>query len=397
MSHEALARSPLAPATAPELPPLEGVRVLTASTGMKYRGRPDLLLLGLPEGTIAAGTFTQSSTRAAPVIHCLTTLAADPSARAVVVNAGNANAFTGAPGWATVREAQAAAAVILAVPPEQVLTASTGVIGEPIASGRLAEAMQGLADSDWATAAEAIRTTDTFAKSARVEVDGVTVQGIAKGSGMIAPDMATMLAFIVTDAAVPAADLQAMTSAAVDQSFNACTVDGDTSTNDTVLVFATGAKPLAAETLAAALTQVMRQLAELIVRDGEGATKLVRVQVTGATDEAAARRIGRAIANSPLVKTAIAGGDANWGRIVMAVGKSGETIAPTHLSIAIGGVALARHGAAVPAPDTAAVDAHMQGEEITLAVDVGVGAGAAEVLTCDLTHGYIAINADYRS
>ncbi|MGC6485382.1 MAG: bifunctional glutamate N-acetyltransferase/amino-acid acetyltransferase ArgJ [Candidatus Puniceispirillales bacterium] len=406
-------RSPLAPAESAPLLPVSGFRLAVAETGMKYRNRPDCMLLAADQPVAAAGVLTRSKTCSAAVDWCRETLAGGKG-QAVLVNAGNANAFTGRAGQSAVARCADAVAAACGCPKGNVLLASTGVIGEPLddslITGHL-DAMIGRLSADgWADAAEAIRTTDTFAKgvSTTVEIDGtaVTITGIAKGSGMIAPDMATMLAFIATDAAIDPKTLRQITRQAADASFNAITVDSDTSTSDTVLVLASGRaghSPIstlespAAAAFEKALRDVMIDLAGLIVRDGEGASKFISITVSGAEDDAAARRIGLAIANSPLVKTAIAGEDANWGRVVMAVGKSGEHADRDRLSIAMGGVTIARDGARVDNYDEAPVAAHMQGQNIDIDIDVGVGDGRATVWTCDLTHDYITINADYRS
>jgi glutamate N-acetyltransferase/amino-acid N-acetyltransferase len=332
----------------------------------------------------------------------------------VVVNAGNANAFTGAAGRTAVRRTAEAAGACVGAGPEQVFIASTGVIGEALSADKIEAALPGLAAAldggAWEAAARAIMTTDTFPKgatrTARIDGETVTVSGFAKGSGMIAPDMATMLAFVFTDAAIPAPVLQTMLARGADRSFNAITVDGDTSTSDTLLAFATGQASHGPVTRAGearlggfrkALNQVLVDLAQQVVRDGEGAQKFITINVSGAASARAARRIGLAIGNSPLVKTAIAGADANWGRIVMAVGKAGEKADRDRMSISMGGVLIAEHGELYPDYDEAQVAPHMQGSHIDIAVDVGVGRGKATVWTCDLTHGYIDINADYRS
>ena len=405
--------SPLAPKNPQHPKPVKGFGLAVAETGMKYKGRPDLMLILAHHPVTTAGVLTRSKTCSAAVDWCRDHLK-DGMAQAVLVNAGNANAFTGALGEASVRRCAEAVAATCDCPKEAVLLASTGVIGEPledqIMTCHLPDMTARISPTGWEAAAEAIRTTDTFAKTASttVSIEGhdVTITGIAKGSGMIAPDMATMLAFIATDAAVNAEALRQITRDAADLSFNAITVDSDTSTSDTVLVMASGAAGHAeissaeddnAKVFAAALQEVMTSLAWLIVRDGEGASKFISIAVSGAETDAAARTIGLAIANSPLVKTAIAGEDANWGRVVMAVGKSGEKADRDRLSIAMGGITIAERGARVDQYDEAPVAAHMQGTEITLDVDVGVGHGKATVWTCDLTHDYISINADYRS
>ncbi len=410
-----LPRSPLAPGAFPEMPSVPGVRMATAACGVRYPGRPDVVLFELAAGAAMAGVFTRSATAAAPVLWCRHALQQSGGrGRAVLVNAGNANAFTGRRGELAVNETVAAVAEALGCEVESVYPASTGVIGEPLPSERITGNVPGLAghlsSAGWADAADAIRTTDTFAKGAartvRVEGVDVTLAGIAKGSGMIQPDMATMLSFVFTDANLEPAALQALLEDANDRTFNCITVDGDTSTSDTVLLAATGqaghmaiADPMD-ERLAEfreALLDLMRDLAQQVVRDGEGAQRFVTIRVSGARDRLSARRIGFAIANSPLVKTAVAGRDPNWGRIVMAVGKAGEPANRDRLAIAIGGIEIARAGEPVPDYDETPVQQHMAGREIDIAVDVGVGDGSATVWTCDLTHGYVDINADYRS
>ena len=409
----ALAVSPLAPERFPELPPLAGVRLATRACEIHYKARSDVCLIELAPGTSAAGVFTRSLTAGAPVQWCRKALKGR-RARAVVINSGNANAFTGAVGIRSVAGTVAATAADFGCRKTEVFVASTGVIGEPLPDERLIGALgaleRDLAPESWPAAAQAIMTTDTFPKGAtrQAEIGGqtVTLNGIAKGSGMIAPDMATMLAFVFTDAKIPARTLQDLLGPAADLSFNSITVDGDTSTSDTLMAFATGqakhrrvagAKDPALKGFRAALEDLLRDLAQQVVRDGEGAEKFVTIEVTGAASRRAARRIGLAIGNSPLVKTAIAGEDANWGRIVMAVGKSGEKADRDRLAISIGGVEVARQGLVVPGYDEAPVARHMTGREIDISVDVGVGRGRATVWTCDLTHGYISINADYRS
>ncbi len=405
--------SPLAPARFPALPAVAGVRFATTACGIKAGVASDLLLVELAEDTVVAGVLTRSRTASPPVRWCRRSLAAG-RARGLLVNSGNANAFTGASGIAAVEETASAAARLIGCAAEEVLVASTGVIGEPLPTARIVAALPGLHDGldagPWESAVQAIMTTDTFAKGSTAEtrIDGaaVTIAGIAKGSGMIAPDMATMLAFLFTDARLSAPVLQDLLGAAVDRSFNCITVDGDTSTSDTVLLFATGAPggdpPASAgdarlDGFRAELDEVCIDLAQQVVRDGEGAQKFVTIGVTGAQSDGAARRIALAIGNSPLVKTAIAGCDANWGRIVMAVGKAGEAIDQDRLAIRIGGFAIAEAGGRADGYDEAPVVAHMQGRNIEIEVDIGVGAGEAVVWTCDLTHGYIDINADYRS
>ncbi|GHD44020.1 arginine biosynthesis bifunctional protein ArgJ [Thalassobaculum fulvum] len=405
--------SPLAPEGLPALPPVAGCRFSAVEAGVRYKGRRDVLLAEFVPGTTVAGVLTRNQMPGAPVDWCRAQLPAG-RARGLVVNAGNANVFTGAHGRTACNETAAAAARLLGCPPSEIMLASTGVIGEPLPYERIVAALPGaqasLSDNSWADAARAIMTTDTFPKAASrtANIRGVPVRinGIAKGSGMIAPDMATMLSFVVTDAQVPADVLQTLLSRSTARTFNAITVDSDTSTSDTLLLFATGQVPHAAITGAgdpalrdfrAKLQDLLKDLALQVVRDGEGAQKLVEVTVTGAASERAARRIALAIADSPLVKTAIAGEDANWGRIVMAVGKSGQKADRDRLAVDIGGVVVARDGARVEGYDEAPVAAHMKGSEIAITVDVGVGRGRSTVWTCDLTHGYIDINADYRS
>ena len=406
-------RSPLAPANFPALPTVAGVRFATLDAQLRYRDRDDLALIEVAPGSTVAGVFTRSSTAGHPVVWCREILSAG-RARAVIVNAGNANVFRGAEGDAAVRAEAEAVAAALDCGTAEVFVASTGVIGQRLPvemiTGKVPELVARLRPDGIEAAARAIMTTDTFAKGAAAtgEIGGVpvTIVGIAKGSGMIAPDMATMLAFVVTDAAVPAPVLQSLLAEATDASFNAITVDSDTSTSDTLLLLATGAAGNMAladpgdarlADFRRALNDVLLDLAQQVVRDGEGAQKLIAVTVVGAVDGASARRIGLAIANSPLVKTAIAGGDANWGRVIMAVGKSGEPVDMGRLGVSFGGHDVARDGAAVPDLDEAPVAAHLAGSEIDIRVGVGVGPGQATVWTCDLTHGYIDINADYRS
>ncbi|OQW45806.1 MAG: bifunctional ornithine acetyltransferase/N-acetylglutamate synthase [Proteobacteria bacterium SG_bin6] len=396
----------------PALPRIGGVALRVSRAGYKPWERADLTLATLAEGTSVAGVLTRSRCPSPEVEWCRSALPLG-RARALVVNAGNANAFTGNRGRAAVEAIAARVARELGCQPSDVFVASTGVIGVPLP---IDKAESGLAaafatpEASWQAAAEAIGTTDTFAKGAMTQavVDGriVTLVGIIKGSGMIAPDMATMLGFIFTDAAAEPAFLHAALRDASDATFNCITVDGDTSTSDTVLAFATGAAGNAvlrdhdssgADAFRAALGDLCRILAQLVVRDGEGARKFITVAVSGAESDASARRIGLAIANSPLVKTAIAGEDANWGRVVMAVGKAGEPAERDLLSIRFGDTEVARGGMVVEGYDEAPVAAHLQGGEIDIGVDLGLGEGRATVWTCDLTHGYISINADYRS
>ncbi|MFQ5984500.1 MAG: bifunctional glutamate N-acetyltransferase/amino-acid acetyltransferase ArgJ [Alphaproteobacteria bacterium] len=396
------------------MPPVAGVGLGAAASGVRYRGRDDLLFVKLAPGTSVAGVFTRSRTASAPVAWCRQALSGG-RARGLVANAGNANAFTGAAGDAAVGRTAEAAARLIDCRPCEVFIASTGVIGEPLSDRRITQALpvlyRCLGPDRWEAAAGAIMTTDTFPKGATRQATlgraTVTINGIAKGSGMIAPDMATMLAFLFTDAAIPASVLQTLLARAVERSFNAITVDGDTSTSDTVLLFATGQGPrhppvrrpgeARLKPYREALEAVCRDLAHQIVRDGEGAQRFVTITVTGAASKRAARRIGLTVANSPLVKTAIAGSDPNWGRVVAAVGNAGEKVDPRRLTIRIGGVLVAADGAVHPDYTEAAAAAHMRGRDIAIDVDVGVGRGRGVVWTCDLTHRYIDINADYRS
>ncbi len=403
-----LLRSPLAPSALPILPPVTGVKLAAGQAGIRYQNRTDLLLVELAKGTAVAGVFTRSKAPSAPVDWCRQHVA-DGKARALVVNSGNANAFTGKKGAIAAQKSAMAAANIYNCPASEVFLASTGVIGEPLDVEKIERALPVLAktlNSDrWEEAASAIMTTDTFPKAATrtvaVGAEKVTINGIAKGSGMIAPDMATMLAFMFTDAKIAAPLLQQMLQQSNAKSFNATTVDGDTSTSDTALMFATGLGPEITVAnkgvFVKALDEVMIELAQLVVKDGEGAQKFIEVVVKGAESDQAAHRIGLSIANSPLVKTAIAGEDANWGRIVMAVGKSGEKVDRDLLSVAIGGVVIAKDGERVESYDEAPVAAHMKTRDIVIEVDIGLGKGRAVIWTCDLTHGYIDINADYRS
>lgn len=397
----------------PALPALAGLRIGTACAGYKAWTRADVLLVELAEATAVAGVTTRSRCPSPEVEFCRERLP-QGRARALIVNAGNSNAFTGAAGRSAALAQGEAAAALLGCPISQIFQASTGVIGVPLPVAKAQAGVQAahaaLGNADFADATAAIGTTDTFPKAATTSaiVGDVRVHlvGIIKGSGMIAPDMATMLGFIFTDAAVDPAFLQAMLAAANARSFSCITVDGDTSTSDTVLAFATGGagSPLlssfasaGADAFAAALDDLCGQLARLVVRDGEGATKFIEVSVAGAVDDGSAYRVAMSIANSPLVKTAIAGGDANWGRVVMAVGKAGEPAERDLLAISFGTARVAEAGAVVPGYDEAPVAAHLAGENVTIGVDLGLGSGRARVWTCDLTHGYISINADYRS
>ena len=401
--------SPLAPAQFPDLPVIAGVTFASAAAGVKYQNRTDVMLAIAAPGSVVAGVFTRSATRSAPVLDCQAKLGSDPTgAAAILVNSGNSNAFTGKNGVASVAALTQAVAGLTGVPVGRVFTASTGVIGEPLPHDRiiakLAELHAGQTEAAIKDAARAIMTTDTFPKgaSASVTIGGQTVQiaGIAKGSGMIAPDMATMLVYIFTDALIGQEALQALVSQHNDQTFNCITVDSDTSTSDSLIAVATGASGVDVTgnaDFAAALHGVMLDLAHQVVRDGEGATKFVTVAVTGATDDADARKVAMAIANSPLVKTAIAGEDANWGRIVMAVGKSGAQADRDKLSIRFGNITVAENGWRAPDYSEDAASAYMKNAELLIGVDLGLGSGHSTVWTCDLTHGYIDINADYRS
>jgi glutamate N-acetyltransferase/amino-acid N-acetyltransferase len=406
--------SPLAPKAAPKLPPLAGVRLATGAAGVRYAGRTDVLLAVFAPGTQVAGVFTRSKTASAPVEWCREA-ARGGVARALVVNSGNANAFTGKAGFEGARAVADAAAATIDCPAREVFLASTGVIGEPLPAQKITRILGSLAESGsasgWREAAEAIMTTDTYPKlaTAQAQIGGhrVTINGIAKGSGMIAPDMATMLAFVVTDASLPASVLRDLLAAGTEPSFNAITVDGDTSTSDTLLLFATGkgaAHPQIARAgdprlsdFRAKLDGVLLDLALQVVKDGEGAQKLIRVDVSGAESDAAAKRIALSIANSPLVKTAIAGGDANWGRVVMAVGKAGEAADRDRLRIDFGGHVVAENGERAAAYDEKLATKAVAGREVTIGVELGIGTGRARVWTCDLTDGYIRINGAYRS
>ncbi len=404
--------SPLA-VPLPELPPLAGVRLNAAAAGIRYKNRTDVVMMEVPSGSTVAGVFTSNKCPGAPIDWCRGALKGG-KARMVVVNAGNANVFTGKAGRDACVATAEAAAKLAGCPAKQVFVASTGVIGEVLPHEKLVAALpdlhKGLSENAWEAAARGIMTTDTFPKAAtRVAKIGdaeVRITGIAKGSGMIAPDMATMLCFIFTDAKIPAAVLQGMLKKGCDSSFNCTTVDSDTSTSDTVLLVATGQAKhprvpaqggrIVAD-FAAKLNEVLLDLALQVTRDGEGAQKLVRIDVTGATSSRSAKKIAMAVANSPLVKTAIAGEDANWGRIVMAVGKAGEPADRDRLSIGVGGVWMAKDGGVVPGYDEAPVVEHMKGREVEIAIDLGLGRGKSTVWTCDLTHGYIDINGSYRS
>ena len=404
--------SPLA-VPLPNLPPLAGVRLGAAQAGIRYHDRTDLMMMEMPAGTHVAGVFTRNQCPGAAIDWCRDGVVGG-RARALVVNAGNANVFTGRAGADAVEATARAAARLVGCGAHEVFVASTGVIGEPLPYEKLVAALPGLHRSldagAWEAAARGMMTTDTFPKAATRTTtigDGaVRITGIAKGSGMIAPDMATMLCFVATDARIPSVLLQDMLARGVKRSFNCTTVDSDTSTSDTVLLFATGqaehdrvhkagAKLL--RRFREALDELLLDLALQVVRDGEGAQKLIRIDVTGAVSNKSARRVALAVANSPLVKTAIAGEDANWGRIVMAVGKAGEPADRDQLSVGVGGTWMARDGGVVAGYDEAPVVAHMKGREIGIEIDLGLGDGRATAWTCDLTHGYIDINGSYRS
>ncbi|MEP4035198.1 bifunctional glutamate N-acetyltransferase/amino-acid acetyltransferase ArgJ [Pseudophaeobacter sp.] len=406
---DSLPRSPLAPSSFPQLPVIKGLRLCAGAAGVKYQDRNDVMLAVMDPGTTVAGTFTRSKTRSAPVRDCQEKLGGDSSAgAAILVNSGNSNAFTGHYGQTSVAEICTSVAQITKLPEARVFTASTGVIGEPLPHERIiaqiSDLNAGLDETALEAAAEAIMTTDTFAKgaSAEVTIGGkiVSIAGIAKGSGMIAPDMATMLVYIFTDAQLPQDALQAELSRLCDRSFNCITVDSDTSTSDSLMLCATGASGVDVSDSAEfsqALEAVMLDLAHQVVRDGEGATKFVEIQVTGAVSDAEAKTHGLSIANSPLVKTAIAGEDPNWGRVVMAIGKSGAAADRDLLSISFGDVLVAEKGWVSPDYREEDGAAQMTRDEITIKVDLGLGSGACTVWTCDLTHQYITINADYRS
>jgi glutamate N-acetyltransferase / amino-acid N-acetyltransferase len=408
--------SPLAPKTVPDMPALDGVRLATAAAGIRYRDRTDVLLVELAPGTAVAGVFTKSKCASAPVDWCRQHLKSR-AARALVVNSGNANAFTGKTGREACQFTARLAAKAIGCRPGDVYLASTGVIGEPLNASAFDGVMEELVASatgeHWLDAAKAIMTTDTFPKvataQARIGKTTVTINGIAKGAGMIAPDMATLLSFVFTDAPIAAAALQRLLGEATADTFNAVTIDGDTSTSDTLLAFATGTAAARGaprigkagdprlKDFRRAFTAVLANLAEQVARDGEGARKLVEIEVEGAVSKASARRIAMSIANSPLVKTAIAGEDANWGRVVMAVGKAGEPANRDKLAIWFGGIRVAHKGMRDPDYDEAKVSAAMKEQTISLKVALGLGRGRDRVLTCDLTKDYVAINGDYRS
>ena len=408
--------SPLAPKKYPKMPAIDGVRMATAEAGIKYKNRTDVLAMVFDEGTEVAGVFTRSKCPSAPVDFCRQNLAGG-KARLLVVNSGNANAFTGKKGRESTGITGKAGAAAAGCPADEVFLASTGVIGEPLDASRFSHLLAGMVKEAkpefWREAASAIMTTDTYPKVATVTVKlgdaDVTINGIAKGAGMIAPDMATMLSFVATDAPIAAPVLQALLSGGVGKTFNAITVDSDTSTSDTLLLFATGAakkrgapridnlKDPRLQAFKRGLSKVLKSLALQVVRDGEGARKQVEVTVTGAKSARSARKIALSIANSPLVKTAIAGEDANWGRVVMAVGKSGEPADRDRLSIWFGDNRLAFEGERDQGYSEAATSAYMKREDIVIRADIGIGRGKATVWTCDLTKEYVAINGDYRS
>ncbi len=408
--------SPLAPTSYPDIPPIEGVRFATAAVGIRYKERTDVMLALFDKGTKVAGVFTRSKCASAPVEWCQARLKSG-KARALVVNSGNANAFTGKTGAKAAALTASLAAAAVGISDKEVFLASTGVIGEPLDAtkfeGQFEKLIAAASPDGLFEAAKAIMTTDTYPKvaTAKATIDGVevTIAGMAKGAGMIAPDMATMLSFVFTDAAIGAEALQKLLEKGVGPSFNSITIDGDTSTSDTLLLFATGAAAAHGapkisdasdrrlKAFAAALDGVLLDLAHQVVKDGEGARKFVKIAVEGAVSKASAKTIARSIANSPLVKTAIAGEDANWGRIVMAVGKAGEPADRDQLAIWFGDIRVAFKGMRDPAYDEAKVSALMQEQEIDIRVELGLGKGKAVVWTCDLTKEYVAINGDYRS
>ncbi len=408
--------SPLAPKHFPAMPEIQGVRIATAEAGIKYKGRTDVVMMVFDRPAAVAGVFTRSKCPSAAVDFCRSSLKGG-TARAVIVNSGNANAFTGKKGRESTKLTAAAAAKAVGCKADEIFLASTGVIGEPLDAGKFSHLLGDMAkqavSERWQDAASAIMTTDTFPKVATetILLGGVpvTINGIAKGAGMIAPDMATMLSFVATDAPIASDVLQELLSKAVGKSFNSVTVDSDTSTSDTLLLFATGS---AAERGAApvtklkdkrlkpfvkALERILKNLALQVVRDGEGARKMLEITVTGAKSDKSAKRIALSIANSPLVKTAAAGEDANWGRVVMAVGKAGEPADRDLLAIWFGDIRVAREGERDPDYSEAATSAYMKNEDIQIRVDIGLGKGKATVWTCDLTKEYVAINGDYRS
>jgi glutamate N-acetyltransferase / amino-acid N-acetyltransferase len=415
MAHDA-AVSPFAPKTLPQVPVIDGVRFAACEAGIKYRNRKDLMIAVMDEGTTAAGVLTQSKTCSAPVLWCRDSLKSG-KARVLVVNSGNSNAFTGKKGRDAVALTAEFAMKAVGCAKSDVYLASTGVIGEPLEAEKFAHLLDGLAKAAkpdaWADTARAIMTTDTFPKlvtrTATIGGTKVTINGFCKGAGMIAPDMATMLCFIFTDAAIAAPALQSLLATGAQQSFNCMTVDGDTSTSDTMLMFATGkatargqkpvtaaGDPVLADFIAKS-HDLMRELAQLVAKDGEGLSKFVTIEIVGAESDKAARTIGLSIANSPLVKTAIAGEDPNWGRIVMAIGKAGEAADRDKLAIWFGPHLVAKDGERAQDYSEETVAAYMKNGELTIKVDLGLAAGISTIWTCDLTHGYISVNADYRS
>ena len=407
---EILHISPLAPEGFPDIGVIDGVRFSSAAAGVKYKGRTDVMLAQLSAGSTIAGVFTSSATRSAPVLDCQEKLGliSDEGA-AIIVNSGNSNAFTGKIGTDAMKAVVTGVADKLSLSPERVFSASTGVIGEPLPADRiinkLDDLVRDLSENGIEDAARAIMTTDTYAKGAVAEVQigakTVKIAGIAKGSGMIAPDMATMLVYLFTDAQVPQEDLQTLLSEVNKYTFNAITVDSDTSTSDTVLLAATGASKVAVTKdkteFKAGLQSVMRDLAHQVVRDGEGASKFVEIEVIGAQNDRDAKTHAFAIANSPLVKTALAGSDPNWGRIVMAIGKSGALADRDRIKIWFGDILVATDGFVAPSYTENDGASYMQQAELRIRVDIGLGAGRFTAWTCDLTHQYVSINADYRS
>ena len=402
------------PKISPEIRTIAGVRLATAQSGITYQRRDDLMLMYFDKGAAVAGVFTRSSTAAAPIAWCRQILNDKSKIKAILCNAGNANAFTGKEGEEAVKICAKAVAEAIGCAPNQVIITSTGVIGERLPheniTPHIASMVKSAEAKNWHEASKAIGTTDTFPKAisrtAQIGDNSITITGIAKGSGMIAPNMATMLGFIATDANLAPPILQKLLTQLNEVSFNAITVDGDTSTNDTLILAATAEaahKPItrandpALKDFTKKLLEVMQTLAKLIIRDGEGARKLITIHVKGAENDSAAKRIGLAIGNSPLVKTAIAGGDANWGRIIMAIGKAGANIIPQKLAIAIGGTNITQDGARHADYDEKTLTAYMQGDEISIEIDLNIAQGQATIWTCDLTERYIAINADYRS
>jgi glutamate N-acetyltransferase / amino-acid N-acetyltransferase len=417
MAGKSVPVSPLAPKSTPSLPEVEGVRFATGEAGIKYKNRRDVFLAVMDKGTQAAGVFTTSKCPSAPVDWCRANLGKSGAARALVVNSGNANAFTGVKGKTAVKMTAEIAAKAVGCKVSEVYLASTGVIGEPLDAskfnGVIEECLTRVQGGPWIDAAKAIMTTDTFPKATarQVEIDGVTVTlaGIAKGAGMIAPDMATMLSFLFTDAAISQAALQDMLGKAAKPTFNAVTVDGDTSTSDTLMLFATGKAAKRGQKLVssaadarlkafkAALTDILMELAQLVARDGEGARKFVKVHVEGATSAKSARAIAMSIANSPLVKTAVAGEDANWGRVVAAIGKAGQPAERDKLAIHFGPIRVAHKGERDPKYNEAETSAYMKGDTIEIRVEINLGKARFTAFTCDLTKAYVEINGDYRS